>query len=266
MARRRSLGPQVSGGQKIWYGGELPGYHWTPRGGMLLVTVDAGVASFARLAGKHAAPEPMTFGAGYVYNVFESAGGTVFLFLQPGDTERQGGLEILRSCKPDEAPGCERSGGFTLAQEIAMSRHYPGLMAARNRWSISAVVHRITGSPDGDSEAYAILHYETGGWKLEATPGNGDVRQLLAAPDGGLWMVLEPKPQSLWHRSDAGKWVAVDLPAELAGSESIQIALRDPTHVWVAGNVGDVHAIHAAPAAQQAPAAQAPATPGTQAR
>ncbi|HEY0133960.1 MAG TPA: hypothetical protein VGB85_07765 [Nannocystis sp.] len=243
--------PQVSEGKKLWDGEELAGYQWTPRGGMLLVTQDDGVASFMRLAGKHAAPQPMTFGSGYVRDAFESAGGMVFLFVRPEEVDRQGSLEILRSCKPDEAPGCERSGGLTL-DVVAPDRHHLGVMAARNRWSISVVVNRTIGGPDGDHEEHAIVHYETGGWKIEAVPGNGDVRQMLAAPDGGLWIVTDPKPQSLWHRSDAGKWVAVDLPAELAGAQELQVALRDPTHVWLAGNVGDVHAIHAAPAALQA--------------
>ena len=249
--------PQASDGKKEWDGEAAPGYHWTPRGGMLLAEDNGGEANFVRLAGKHAAPASMHFGSGFVRDVFESAGGTVFLFTRPEAVERQGSLEILRSCKPDEPPGCERSGGLTL-ELVAPDRHYLGVMAARNRWSISVVVNRLLGGPEGDREEHGIVHYEAGGWKIEAVPGNGDVRQMLAAPDGGLWIVTDPKPQSLWHRSDAGKWVAVDLPAELVGAQEIQVALRDPTHVWLAGNVGDVHAIHAAPAALQTTAAPSP--------
>ena len=243
---------QAIDGETKWDGYEFVDYRWSPRTGFLLVQDSEGVASFHRLAGKHPAPEPMTHGEGSVLDAFESAGGMVFLFVQP--PADSGGLEILRSCKQDQAPGCERSGGLMLPTSEKRSYRL-GLMAARNRWSISV---SATLEPGADaSEEHYIVHYETGGWKVEAVPGGGDIRQMLAAPDGGLWIVVAAGTPSLWHRSDAGKWVAVDLPADLVGSPKIELALRDPTHVWVAGNVGDTHAIHAAPAALQSPV-QAP--------
>ncbi len=252
---------QSDAGTTKWDRYDLLVERWTPRSGYLLVATDddnRGVANFTRLAGKHPAPEPIAYGTNNLHDVYESAGGTVFLFTEATDEGRSGSYDILRSCKPGEAPGCERSGGFTLPPVGGNGGYVVGLMAARNRWSMSAVINAAHEPGNKDREKRYLVHYETGGWKLDAVPGDLDVRQMLAAPDGGLWLVLGEKPQSLWHRSDAGKWVAVDLPADLVGAEKIQVALRDPTHVWVAGNVGENHAIHAAPAALQGPGVAVP--------
>ena len=252
---------QGDGSTTKWDRYGLSMQRWTPRSGYLLVENEddnRGVASFTRLASKHPAPEPIAYGTNNLLDVFESAGGTVFLFTEATDEGRSGSYDILRSCKPGEAPGCERSGGLTLPPVGVNGAYFVGVMAARNRWSMSAVINAAHEPGNKDREKRYLVHYETGGWKVDAVPGELDVRQMLAAPDGGLWLVLGEKPQTLWHRSDAGKWVAVDLPVDLVGSENIQVALRDPTHVWVAGNVGEYHAIHAAPAALQSPVVVVP--------
>jgi len=249
-------------GTAKWDSYALAMQRWSPRGGFLLVedNNNGGVASFTRLAGKHPAPEPMAFGTSNLREVFESTGGTLFLFTEATEEGRSGSYDILRSCKPGEAPGCERTGGLTLPPVGGNDGYLVGVMAARNRWSMTAAINAAHES--GNRESRYLVHYETGGWRVDAVPGDLEVRQLLAAPDGGLWMVLGESPQSLWHRSDAGKWVAVDLPADLVGAEKIQVALRDSTHVWVAGNVGENHAIYGAPAALQSPAVAVPSPAG----
>lgn len=229
---------------------DLAGYRWSPRSGILLTEAfHEGAASFVRLAGKHPPPPEMPLlERDRVVDFYESAGGTLFVFVDPQRDEPGETLEILRSCE-DATPGCERTSGVTL---YSPEKHNfrTGAMAARQRRSISAAIF---------AEGYQVLdrsylvHYETGGWKLESVPGDAKVTQLLPAPDGGLWIAAHGGKTQLWHRSEAGKWAAVTMPERWTGG--VELARRDDQSVWLAVNAGEHHAIYAAAAVQQAAAA-----------
>ncbi len=251
---------QEGGGATTWDEDTFVGHRWTPRGGVLLARGDRGVARFERLGGEHPAPAPMLFGAGVLADAFESAGGTVFLFVLSGDLGASSSVDILRSCTPGGVRGCERRGGFTLPR-VGDARYYLGEMASRDRRGMSAAIYVDRDASKRTIEDRYIVHHEADGWTIEAVPGNLAIRQMLAAPDGGLWLVLGEQQQSLWHRG-GGAWSAVDLPADLVGSEKIQVALRDDSEVWVAGNVGEHHAIHATPASLRSAAKAAVEPPG----
>lgn len=229
-------------------------YRWSPRSGMLVTRThhEDETVTVERLAGKHPSPPDIPLKDGQrIEDLFESAGGTLFLFVDPQADGPGEALEILRSCA-DGPPGCERLGGAALAIPTRQPFHV-GPMAARLRESISAVI--VVAPAAAAPGRSFIVHHETGGWKLEATPGDPTITRLLAAPDGGLWIV---SGDALWHRSAGGRWASVTLPERRDPAERVQLALRDEGHVWLAVNAGDHHALYAAPAVQQAAAGVSP--------
>ncbi len=233
---------------------ELAVHRWSPRGGFLLVSAVANndPAQFHRVAGKYGDPDDMPLAdMENIRDVFESIGGTLFLFVDP---QKDGvGLQILRSCKPDEELGCEHSGGVRFGRtDSRYLRYETGVMAARQRWSISAAINEEVAHPM--PRRNYIVHYEAGGWKLDAVPGDQFVTHMLPVSDGSLWIVLKSGgKETLWHRSNAGKWVAVALPGDVADMPEVEIALRDESHLWIAVNAGERHTLYSTRAALQAP-------------
>lgn len=95
-----------------------------------------------------------------------------------------------------------------------------------------------------------LLHYESGGWKLEEfTSGQADA--MWATKDGGLWVRDD---QQLMHRDPDGGWRKLALPEGLTG---ISAAItEDLGEVWVAGLVGGKPAVFATHANAQEPAVE----------
>lgn len=236
---------------------EFETYAWTPRGGLLLVTRDGDDAVFHRLAGKYDAPAPMTVGAGDVRGLIETADGALFVFVNVPDPPQARGLDILRSCKKGEVSPCERTGGAALARpDGALATFFVGETAARGRRDVTAEISESATRELITSQRHYLVHHERGAWKLEPVPDEQNVAHLLAAADGGVWITLQDentKKDSLWHRSDAGKWVGVDLPGRAADTARIEVAMRDADHVWLAVNSGDHHALYATPATLRPP-------------
>jgi hypothetical protein len=82
---------------------------------------------------------------------------------------------------------------------------------------------------EGSTTNY-LLHFETGGWKLETldrTPHG-----LWANSEGGLWAQLG---DALWYRSPGGEWVDVALP-DGAGELSAAL-LEDGSELWIAATI-----------------------------
>lgn len=238
---------------------EFATYAWTPRGGLLLVVhfEEDTDAVFHRLAGKYDAPAPMPVGAGDVRGVIESVDGTLFVFVGVPGPPQARGLDILRSCKKDEVSPCERTGGAALARpEGAIASFWVGEAAVRGRRDVTAEITESATTGVVTTRRRYLVHHERDAWKLEPVPEDQVVEHLLAAADGGLWITLrdeKARKDSLWHRSDAGAWVGIDLPGRAADATGVEVAMRDDEHVWLAVNAGDHHALYATAATPRLP-------------
>ncbi len=247
---------------------DLATYRWTPRGGLLLVPrrdqdgSPSEPVKFHRVAGNSPDPTPMALADGVtVEDAVETEDATLYVFASRDNSAI--GMEILRHCDQAAAPGCERIGGVALGRpKDGTTTYYTGVITPRDGASMSAAITELThdGSffPFRTPDRLYLVHYERGGWTLDAVPRGTDVHHMLPAPDGSLWIILQQAAtQTLWHRSPTGHWVAVPLPERADPKASIQIALRDESHLWMAVNSGDHHAIYSIRAALQ----PAPASP-----
>lgn len=227
---------QKTKGKGVFESDDFAVHRWSPRGGFLLVEQRPDVVNFRRLGGKRPPPGKIPLkDSGRVRDALESVDGTVFLFVVPDEPARSSGLENVCNRRPGEIlrpPPAGEGGG-----------HYMGSMAARGGSKISVEMAAVRdGSIGWKPVDHYIIHYEEGGWEVEAIPGSRIIDAMLAAPDGGLWLVIGDN--ALWHRSDAGTWMGVDLPPGLVGAKGLQMAMhRD--RLWVVGKVGERHVIHA---------------------
>ena len=254
---KRWVAQQLLKGRKI-NESEIDAYHWSPRGGMFMVPMrwhavpPEGPVQFRRIAGRSPDPKPLVVAEeSQVEAAVEAEDGTLYVFVQPQRTDL--GLEILRHCDQSAVPGCERTGAVALGRPEATGTHYrTGIITTRGGASISAAVSEYP-HRDASGRLY-LVHFERGGWTLDAVPGEQpmEVGHLLPVADGSLWIVLdEPSKHTLWHRSPLGRWVAVPLPEHAGPTAQIQIALRDEGHLWMSVNTDDHHAIYSTRAALQ---------------
>ncbi|MCY1058203.1 hypothetical protein [Nannocystis sp. SCPEA4] len=87
----------------------------------------------------------------------------------------------------------------------------------RQKHSVSMTLH----DPATDVTNH-ILHYETGGWKLEALPAGARFAGLWPTTDGGLWAQTA---DALLHRDPAGVWRSVALPADFSATGPVFAAM-----------------------------------------
>ena len=150
-----------------------------------------------------------------VLDVFEATGGDVYHI-----TQRTNGLYVQircenRRCVDDNAKKLPFGSDWKFGSQIPRLRNSTSLFA-------SVAVD--------DTRAHYLLHYETGGWKLEALVH--EPSGMWADGEGGLWVVVEDK---LWYRTQSGSWYDIALPA---GAGSISAAMRnDETELWLATTV-----------------------------
>ena len=182
---------------------------------------------FERVGGGDA-PESMEYQDGRPLGMYETKGGQVFLFLADF-----GHVVVQRSCAPSKDPAeCAAQSRVALpAAEFGGSYE---LVAAAHRHRKSASFGLRAKHKESKETREFLLHYETGGFKLEVPPDAAPIQQILSADDGGLWIVLG---NHLWHRDDAAQWSRVTLPPALADAAEIQIAKdqSDPRRLWISG-------------------------------
>ncbi|NVB36870.1 hypothetical protein G6O69_03450 [Pseudenhygromyxa sp. WMMC2535] len=111
-----------------------------------------------------------------------------------------------------------------------------GLQVPRLRNSLSLVASFEV----DDTVAHHLLHYETGGWKLEALVF--EPKGLWPARDGGLWVLVGGK---LLHRDRQGAWFEVALP-EGAGDFSVAVTPK-LDELWLAASVGGREVVYSTP-------------------
>jgi hypothetical protein len=117
-----------------------------------------------------------------------------------------------------------------------------GRQATRQRHSASVVAAAASRN--------FLLHYESGGWKLEEFTG-GQADAIWATKDGGLWVRND---KQLLHRDPDGGWRKLGLPEDLTG---ITVAItEDRGELWIAGMVGAKPAVFATHANAQEPAVE----------
>lgn len=109
-----------------------------------------------------------------------------------------------------------------------------------NSVSVVATLHE-----DGGDKSH-VMHYETGGWKLDQLAGAP--KGLWPTKDGGLWVQVD---QTLLHRDPDGGWRSVTLPG---GASSVTAAMRgDFSELWIAATVGGSPVVYATHANAQQP-------------
>ncbi|MFY0541975.1 hypothetical protein [Nannocystis pusilla] len=94
----------------------------------------------------------------------------------------------------------------------------------RQKHSVSIALHDATNNVTNH-----VLHYETGGWKLEALPAGARLAGIWPTSDGGMWAQTET---GLLHRDPAGAWRSVALPAGFQPS--------GPVFAAMTGNLGEL--------------------------
>lgn len=264
-ARGRWVAQRLIDSKKT-YENTFEGLVWSPRGGLLLVPtrwslddVLPDTFKFLRVGSTAPVPGPIVTAPDVTgIGVVEAHDGTIYLITRPPSPDGFG-LDIILHCDQKAVPGCERQGGVSIGSP-GMGRSFYNMQhaAARQGASISAAISQI-GRETSAWTGY-LVHHERGGWTLEVLPGNLSVTHMLPVSDGSLWLVMADnhENETLWHRSPLGKWLAVPMPEGADPDDPIQIALRDPEHVWVSVDTDNQHAIYSARAALQAGPASAP--------
>lgn len=96
-----------------------------------------------------------------------------------------------------------------------------------------------------------VLHYETGGWRLEALPDGNVLLALWPTADGGLWAQTET---GLLHRDPAGAWRKVALPEGVQPIGRVFAAMTgDMSELWLLGTRSGAQVVLAAAAKAQTP-------------
>lgn len=97
-----------------------------------------------------------------------------------------------------------------------------------------------------------LLHYETGGWKLEALADGERLVALWPTADGGLWAQTEG---ALYHRDPAGGWRKAALPADVQPTGPVFAAMTgDMSELWLIGARSGAQVVLATKAKAQDPA------------
>lgn len=200
------------------------------KGGMLVW----GGSGFTRVADTGSDPDSTMF-RGYLVEFVETRSARVYTISRDGEE-----LFAQRSCE-DQACVDESAVKLPFGVEWSFSLEIP---RQRNSVSLAATV-----THEGAEKAH-LMHYETGGWKLEslATRASG----LWPTKDGGLWARVGGK---LLHRDPDGGWRDIVLPP---GAGTVSVAMReDQSEVWIATVVDGKPAVFATHAnAQELPPEQ----------
>jgi len=209
---------------------------WEDDGQRIVMAAKGGIlvehrGTIERVAGNAEAPEfGQTLGPNIVA-FFETRKGRVYTVERVDDE-----LLALRECEDLECADLSAV-KFPSGARWAFTSPVP-----RQNNSISAVA---TLHEDGGDKAH-VLHYEAGGWKLDALPGAP--MGLWPTKDGGLWTMVAG---SLLHRDPDGAWRSVELPD---GASSVTAAMRgDFSELWIAATVGGSTVVYATHARAQLP-------------
>jgi hypothetical protein len=175
-------------------------------------------------AGSHKPPPHIGMRMGkLLLDTFESNSGQLYTVSQ-----RPTGVHVQGDCS-DLA--CVKSTAKKLPFGIEWSF---SIQVPRQRKSLTIAARvDIEGTP-----AHYLLHFETGGWKLESL----DLAPtgLWANAEGGLWAKLG---EALWYRSPGGDWFDIALPE---GTDEFSAALlEDASELWIAVNVGGQARVYA---------------------
>lgn len=94
-----------------------------------------------------------------------------------------------------------------------------------------------------------LLHYETGGWKLEVLPAGPQFAGIWPTSDGGMWAQTET---GLLHRDPAGAWRSVALPAGFQPSGPVFAAMTtNMSELVILGVQNGAQSVLATPARAQ---------------
>jgi hypothetical protein len=202
--------------------------------GGLLVADEHG--TFTRVAGGAEDPSAGTY-RGYLVEWVETGSGKIYPISK--DTER---VLVQRDCT-DQA--CSDQNTITLP--FGKAWVFP-LQVPRQRNSVSLAA---TVTHEG-AEKHHVLHYETGGWKLESLRATAS--GLWPTKDGGLWARVG---EQLWHRDPDGGWRNIGLPER---ATDVSVAMRaDQSELWIAATIDGKPVVFATAANVQ----ELPAQPST---
>ncbi|WAS89873.1 hypothetical protein [Nannocystis punicea] len=160
--------------------------------------------SLVRVAGNGTPDPALPVVRGSISDFVESKAGDLYVL------SNDGAYHVQIACA-DEACVQTNSiplpqGGWEWQQSIPRQKH-----------SVSIGLHDATNNLTNH-----LLHYETGGWKLEVLPAGGRLVALWPTADGGMWAQTET---GLLHRDPAGAWRSVALPADLRPSGPVFAAM-----------------------------------------
>lgn len=190
--------------------------------------------SLGRVAGGSAEEPASTFHHGTLLDFTETKAGELFTLSNYGDT-----YYVQIGCA-DQA--CVDANATPLPP--GLSEWVLTIPRQKHNISISLREPR-TGQHDH------LLHYETGGWKLEAMPADIGLVGLWPTSDGGLWA---QSSDALFHRDPAGGWRKVALPADVQPNGPVFAAMTgNMSELWLIGTKNGAQVIMATAARAQAP-------------
>lgn len=203
--------------------------------GGLLVESDG---SLTRVAGQAPDPEVGAHQPGALVGFFETRSGRLYTAYRHDDT-----VYVHKDCA-DQACVAANNNALPHGAYWAFSGSVP-----RQRHSVSTVAEvRVDEQP-----VVHVLHYETGGWKLEAMPEA--VGAMWPTRDGGLWARVG---QAVWHRDPDGLWHEIELPE---GATEVTVAMRrDQSELWISATGTDGPFVAATHANAQDPAPESEST------
>ncbi|WP_434416127.1 hypothetical protein [Nannocystis pusilla] len=149
--------------------------------------------NLVRVAGNGAPDPAMPVVRGSLSDFVESKAGDLYVLSNDGVN-----YYVQLACA-DQA--CVQTNSVPLPQGAWEWEH----TIPRQKHSVSIALHDATNNVTNH-----VLHYETGGWKLEALPTGARLAGLWPTSDGGMWAQTET---GLLHRDPAGAWRSVALPA-----------------------------------------------------
>lgn len=199
------------------------------KGGLLVANADK---VFTRVAG--GADDPLAgYYRGYLVEWVETGSGKIYTVSK--DAEQ---VLVQRDCA-DQPCSDQNAIVLPFGTDWVFPLQVP---RQRNSVSLAANVTR-----EG-AETHHVLHYETGGWKLESL--RAAASGLWPTKDGGLWARVG---EQLWHRDPEGGWRNIGLPER---ASDVSVAMRDDqTELWIAATIDGKPAVFATHAnAQELPA------------
>jgi hypothetical protein len=190
--------------------------------------------TFTRVADTGSDPDETVY-RGSLVEFVETRSGRLYTISRDGEE-----LFAQRNC-PDQACVDESAVKLPFGVDWSFSLEVP-----RQRHSVSLAAN----VRHEDADKAHLMHYETGGWKLEALPTSAS--GLWPTKDGGLWARVGDK---LLHRDPDGGWRNIVLPP---GAGNVSVAMRaDQSELWIAAVVDGKPAVFATHAnAQELPPEQ----------